>query len=116
MLSHASLMSDRGKSMLVTCPRCGFEQPKDKFCAKCGIIMEGFVGKKPPLTSRIASSVTFYSLIVALVIGSFIFFYLSDRKKNQEEILAEATTETTAPSPEGKSATARPMTAATNNL
>src|ERR1700678_3778964 len=27
---------------MIKCPKCGFEQPKDRFCAKCGIVMENF--------------------------------------------------------------------------
>lgn len=38
--------------MLVNCPRCGFTQPKDKYCAQCGVDTETF---KPPQPSSMAS-------------------------------------------------------------
>lgn len=34
--------------MLINCPRCGFQQPKDKYCAQCGVDMESFKPAAPP--------------------------------------------------------------------
>ncbi|MDZ4678037.1 MAG: hypothetical protein SGI74_11090 [Oligoflexia bacterium] len=51
--------------------------------------MDGFVGKKPPILSRIASSVTFYGIIIGLIIGSFIFFYISESKVTEQELAVQ---------------------------
>ena len=59
--------------MLVKCPRCGFSQPQDKYCAQCGVDMETF---KPPRKSAVVSYLKdpFLYLAVALIaIGVSIF-------------------------------------------
>lgn len=52
--------------MLINCPRCGFSQPKDQYCASCGINMETFVPQKVSLIKRLLSSTL---LQVFLVVG-----------------------------------------------
>lgn len=39
--------------MLINCPRCGFQQPKDKYCAQCGVDMESYRPAAPPLWKRV---------------------------------------------------------------
>lgn len=34
--------------MLIKCPRCGFQQPKDRYCAQCGVDIDHY---RPPQTS-----------------------------------------------------------------
>lgn len=38
--------------MLINCPRCGFQQPKDKYCAQCGVDIESFKPVTPPAWKR----------------------------------------------------------------
>ncbi len=55
--------------MLVKCPRCGFSQPQDKYCAQCGIDTETF---KPPRKSafiRYATDPLLYLAIALIAIG-----------------------------------------------
>lgn len=55
--------------MLVKCPRCGFSQPQDKYCAQCGIDMESF---KPPRQSafmRYATDPLLYLGIALIAVG-----------------------------------------------
>lgn len=35
--------------MLVNCPKCNFSQPKDTYCAKCGIEMDAYRPEKKPI-------------------------------------------------------------------
>jgi len=66
--------------MLVKCPRCGFSQPQDKYCAQCGIDMETF---KPPRQSPVARYLKdplLYLVIAFVVIGITIFtLYKNDK-------------------------------------
>lgn len=38
--------------MLINCPRCGFSQPKDRYCAQCGIDMDAYKPPQAPLLRR----------------------------------------------------------------
>lgn len=66
--------------MLVKCPRCGFSQPKDQYCAQCGIDMTAF---KPPRKSafmRYATDPLMYLIMALLVIGvSITTLYKKDK-------------------------------------
>lgn len=66
--------------MLVTCPKCGFQQPQDQYCANCGVDMVRFRPKNNSALSRFLSIVPVQiSLVVAAaLVGSFLFI------KNQE--------------------------------
>lgn len=39
--------------MLVNCPRCGFQQPQDKYCAHCGVDMENYRPPQPSFAKKI---------------------------------------------------------------
>lgn len=61
--------------MLINCPRCGFSQPKDQYCAQCGVDMQSYKPKTPPLYQRLIGNagVQIGALVVAaLVIGNSI--------------------------------------------
>lgn len=53
---------------MITCPRCGFEQPKDKYCAKCGVLMVMITqGGKPQDPSTVfMSRGLFYGFLLAV--------------------------------------------------
>jgi hypothetical protein len=55
--------------MLINCPRCGFSQPQDQYCAQCGIDMQKFKRKEDPLFIKILGNAGFQ--VVALLIGTF---------------------------------------------
>ncbi len=68
---------------MIICPRCGFEQPNDVFCAKCGISVEGYVAKKPPLGDRLKKSPIIFGLLMALgVTGIYYSVYYRDREQD----------------------------------
>src|SRR5947209_8302163 len=68
---------------MILCPKCGFEQPKDGFCAKCGVMIDSFVSKKPPLLSRPSTAPLCYGIMV-LIIGGGIFTVISQRPAQDE--------------------------------
>lgn len=54
--------------MLINCPRCGFSQPKDQYCAQCGVDMQAFKPKSVPLTKKFFQSTTTH--VALLLIGT----------------------------------------------
>lgn len=48
------------------CPRCGFVQPEDRFCANCGLNIATYIAKPKPLTQRIAARPAFYGLLAVI--------------------------------------------------
>jgi hypothetical protein len=69
--------------MLISCPRCGFSQPKDQYCAQCGVDMQSFKQKKQPTSTRMFSSVSSQIgilLIIAILIEQFIFRHQEPQK------------------------------------
>lgn len=57
--------SESGENrMLVNCPRCGFQQPQDKYCARCGVDIETFRRPKPKWTEKVFGNPAFQIGIV----------------------------------------------------
>lgn len=62
--------------MLVNCPRCGFSQPNDQYCAQCGVDMHSFKQKKQPLFKQLLSKAVVQIailLMAAFFVGQNIF-------------------------------------------
>jgi hypothetical protein len=63
--------------MMIECPRCGFAQPKDQYCASCGVNMDQLLAKPKPIMVRLLQNPNFHlSLIGALiaVVVAWIFY------------------------------------------
>lgn len=61
--------------MLVKCPKCDFTQPKDQYCAQCGVDMSTFHVSPPSFFSRLVASKTFIVFIIfvlTLAAGTYI--------------------------------------------
>jgi hypothetical protein len=56
--------------MLVHCPKCNFSQPKDTYCAKCGIEMDRYRPEKKPILKTLLKN----PLTHIVMFGLFIFF------------------------------------------
>lgn len=56
---------------MVNCPKCHFVQPKDQFCANCGIDMSAYRPVQPPLALRLAKNWIFQLsvFVIAVVVG-----------------------------------------------
>lgn len=74
--------------MLINCPRCGFQQPNDKYCAQCGVDMETFRPAAPPLTQRLFGNPFVQLSILLLVAGGAGFFIY---EKGQENLQSRVT-------------------------
>lgn len=70
--------------MLINCPRCGFQQPKDKYCAQCGVDIESFRPVTPPLWKRFfSSSLTQASVLSLAAVGVGFYIYKSGALKKE---------------------------------
>lgn len=55
--------------MLVTCPKCGFNQPQDRYCAKCGVNMETFHKKEPSVGEKLINGPAPFILVLLIIAG-----------------------------------------------
>lgn len=68
--------------MLVNCPKCGFSQPQDQYCAKCGVDMQAFKPKPAPMSTRMLTSpVVMIGLIFALVFAGSLYIIREQRRQ-----------------------------------
>ncbi|RME16338.1 MAG: hypothetical protein D6797_04720 [Bdellovibrio sp.] len=68
--------------MMMDCPKCGFNQPKDQYCANCGIDVEKYLKEKPHKLKNFLSSPK--TQITGIVIAIFLlvtFVYISQQNK-----------------------------------
>lgn len=70
--------------MLIRCPRCGFQQPMDKYCAQCGVDMEVYQRPKPSFASRTFGNPALQIGAVLLLAG-FVGLSLYQRKRKDLE-------------------------------
>lgn len=62
--------------MLIKCPRCGFQQPLDKYCAQCGVDIETFKPPTAPFFKKFFGSLLVQLsllLITAALVGTYIY-------------------------------------------
>ena len=64
--------------MLIHCPRCGFSQPKDEYCASCGVNIETYVPRKASSWEKIFSSTLVQVIAVLIVAIGASYFVLRD--------------------------------------
>lgn len=68
--------------MLIKCPKCGFVQPDDQFCARCGVDVKAFQQRPTPFAQRITGHPLFWAgLFLLVVVGTF--GYLRVEKQNE---------------------------------
>lgn len=65
--------------MLINCPRCGFSQPKDQYCASCGVNMETFVPRKRSIFEKLISNTVLQVILVAGVTLGVSYYALKNR-------------------------------------
>lgn len=73
--------------MLINCPRCGFQQPKDKYCAQCGVDIETFKPVTPPAWKRfLGSPLTQLSLLVIVAGGVGVTLYQKGQQNLERRV------------------------------
>lgn len=62
---------------MIECPRCGFAQPKDQYCASCGLNIDQFLARPKSIWLKLLQNpnlhLSLIGILVALVIG-WIFY------------------------------------------
>jgi hypothetical protein len=61
--------------MMMSCPKCGFTQPKDQYCAKCGVDMLAYKPAEPPLSRKLLSNWLVQIAILTVVLSSAYAFF-----------------------------------------
>lgn len=64
------------------CPKCGFDQPDDRFCANCGVDVNLFVPRTNFFGSFFRSSL-FYIVFTTFVVGIGVFFLIRQKKSSE---------------------------------
>lgn len=67
--------------MLINCPKCGFSQPKDQYCAKCGIDMETFNPKKGSSLTKIFLHPALHIAIIFVLVFIAVSYIRNQRKE-----------------------------------
>lgn len=70
---------------MMKCPRCGFTQPRDQYCAQCGLDISNY---KPPKKS-LFDQITQNPLAQLIFVGLIIFFVASSIIKKKKDTVSE---------------------------
>ena len=90
--------------MMTKCPKCGFTQPKDKFCANCGVDIELFEPQKSPLYKQIFRSTGLQLLFLfALIAIMTSIIYSPDNQIKPSQSKLTSRPSATLPPPVAKS-------------
>lgn len=73
--------------MLINCPKCGFSQPNDRYCASCGVDMVAFRPAPPPFWRQLMGNPAF---LIALTFATVMASVLYIRKQQNEELASRA--------------------------
>ena len=60
--------------MMQECPRCGFLQPQDRFCANCGLDIENYRPTPTPWYRQLVLNSTFQVSAIVLTIGAMVAY------------------------------------------
>ena len=80
--------------MMMECPRCGFVQPKDQYCASCGLDIDHYTIKPKPILVRIVQNPNLHLLLIGLLvllIVGYIFYSQRALVSRQVEALFSGT-------------------------
>jgi hypothetical protein len=101
---------------MIHCPKCGFEQPQDRFCAKCGIVMDQFTPKKQPASATFGTPLFMFGVVGIFLLGVGGYFIYKSKTSEQYESPAPppvaAMTEPAAGGPPQQEPAKRPATKA----
>lgn len=68
--------------MMQQCPKCGFVQPADRYCASCGLDIENFKPVPESLVKKLVRNTYFHLSILAIVVVALIsFIYIEQKNK-----------------------------------
>lgn len=59
---------------MMNCPKCGFHQPKDRFCASCGVDMQAYVPKQKSFLNRLLTNWILHLSVILILVGSLTLY------------------------------------------
>lgn len=78
--------------MMQECPKCGFTQPADRYCANCGLDIENFKPVPDSILKKLAKNTGLHITIVVLVISLLsVFIYFEQKNKLLEHLNPSST-------------------------
>ncbi len=73
--------SDSLMMMLIVCPKCGFSQPKDPYCAQCGIDISAYQVPEKSMLQKLSENL-FVQLGIVILVGALAVWFVT---KNQRQ-------------------------------
>lgn len=71
---------------MINCPKCGFQQPPDQFCASCGVNMAKYRPARKPLHVRLRDSRIAQAIALTLVIAVGLLYLKSKLFLNEDQV------------------------------
>lgn len=76
---------------MLDCPKCGFRQPADRYCANCGVDMSRVQKKQISLLRRILSHWSLQLICLSFLIGSLALFIRNRRTDDASKVQEKVT-------------------------
>lgn len=72
---------------MMDCPRCGFSQPKDRYCANCGIDVDAYHQRPGNIFARLLNNSTLHlAVIIGVIIATLFYLIVSQTDLIQQEV------------------------------
>jgi hypothetical protein len=73
--------------MLIKCPKCGFSQPQDQYCAQCGVDIINFKAPQPSAATKLFKDpVLHLGLVVLIAVVSAVALYRHQKGSIQDRV------------------------------
>lgn len=79
-------INETGHDEMLNCPKCGFQQPRDQYCAKCGVDMVKAAKAQPKSSAVVIASLA----ILVISMGWFLYSKRSQPPQFNEKNLASS--------------------------
>lgn len=75
--------------MMQECPRCKFSQPKDRYCANCGLDIETYVPQPESVVQKLGKNTALHIAIVILImVGLGVVIYVTQKERLAMHLLS----------------------------
>ncbi len=73
------------KLMQMKCPKCGFIQPEDQFCARCGIDVKTFLTTPNTWYQNLFKNAFFWLIMIVLTLSGGVYYLKIDRQNELQK-------------------------------
>lgn len=70
--------------MLVHCPKCGFQQPDDQYCARCGVDMKSYRPSQLNQSKKLFQKTGVFQIIIFLAVLAGVSWWIGKNKSSQQ--------------------------------